>query len=255
MTPAQNTVNSPRWPIYVISLKDADARRDAITRQFQKISLDFTFFNAIDGRRALPPEYESWVDRDKTFTNLNREMSDGEYACAISHMSVYLKIISGNHDGAIILEDDAILTSLFEDFVKNSGYKAAPLVQLDHRGGMVSRLSKKIPIGDFIHLRAATLNPQLTTAYSISYDAANYILRNGLPLSGTADWPCDITTLPTLLATPQVVTHPSLENDDSTLSEQRSKKYTQNKGRWRRFYTTSYWMRWWKKRIMSTKIS
>lgn len=247
--------NFSYWPIYVISLKDSIDRRRSIAKQFDYFSLKFSFFEAVDGRAVLPQQYEGWVDRRKTIDRLGREMSDGEYACAISHMEVYKKILSDHNDGAIVLEDDAILTPLFVDFLRYSGYLAAPLIQLDHRAGFVSRFAKNLKIGDAILLRSASLNPQLTTAYSINSKAAKYLLERGLPLSGTADWPCDITPLPVYLASPRVVIHPEDTVGNSTLTEQRSRKQIKSRNKWIRFFEFSYWKRWFIKRVESKRIS
>lgn len=243
------------WPIYVISLIDSTKRRETIIEQFDGLSLKFSFFDAIDGREKIPAQYESLIDRQTTILNLGREMSDGEYACAISHMEIYKKIVMEKLDGAIIFEDDAILTPLFLDFLKYSGYKMAPLIQLDHRGGFVHRFANKIKIGRSITLRRATLNPQLTTAYSINSSAAQYLLEHGLPLAGTADWPCDITVLSANLTSPCIIKHPKDNLASSTLAEQRLKKVNKVKYRWKKFANSNYWKRWWIKRVISKRIS
>ena len=84
-----STKNEPGWPILVISLQDAAERRAAVSRQLDALGLPFEFRDAIDGRSGLPAAYESQLDRPGTEAHFGRQMSDGEYACALSHLAAY----------------------------------------------------------------------------------------------------------------------------------------------------------------------
>ena len=107
------TVNNTAWPIFVISLKDATERRENITKQLNDCNLPFSIMDAIDGRKGLPAPFEPMVDRDPSRSRISRGLTDGEFACALSHMAVYRHVVENNLPGAIVLEDDAILTPLF----------------------------------------------------------------------------------------------------------------------------------------------
>lgn len=238
------------WPIIIISLPDAFERRQRITQQLNGLDLPFTIFNAIDGRHGLPIEYESMIDRAPERSRLSRKLSDAEYACALSHQAVYRQIIDDNLQGAIVLEDDAILTPLFSEFLAVEGYTTANLIQLDHLDGRVSRFGKERCLGARIRLKHAAANASLTTGYSISWNGAKYILQKSLPLRGTADWPCDITALGSMLALPRIVHHPDPSEENSYIEPQRSlvsqpQKTKTSNGR---FFYKSYWKRWWFKR-------
>lgn len=126
MTSAQPSTSAGRWPIWVVSLPSAQDRRALIARNFAAAGLEFEFFDAIDGRKGLAPEYEAMVDRVRTLERDGTPMTDGEYACALSHQAVYLRIIEEDLPGAIVLEDDAMLTPAFRQFYLERGYEAAP---------------------------------------------------------------------------------------------------------------------------------
>jgi glycosyl transferase family 25 len=247
-------LNNDSWPIFVISLLDASQRRENITRQLNNCSLPFTIMDAIDGRNGLPMRYEHLIDRDPTRSKTDRQLADGEYACALSHMAVYHHICDNNLQGAIVLEDDAILTPLFSEFMDTRGYNKADLVQLDHSGGRIWRLSKKQRLNQNIQLVVAASNATLTTGYSISRQGAEFILANSFPIHRTADWPCDLISLPVMLVLPRVVDHPdlataasSLEAERSLMAGERVRKPKKRKSI-RRIFSTSYWRRWWFKR-------
>lgn len=99
------------WPVLVISLPDEVQRRSAIAAQLAALSIPFEFVDAIDGRSGLPAEFEARIDRARTQRVLGRPMSEAEYACALSHMRVYERIVAEKLAGAIVLEDDAIVGS------------------------------------------------------------------------------------------------------------------------------------------------
>ncbi|OOY02725.1 glycosyltransferase family 25 protein [Thioclava sp. F28-4] len=113
-----STENEPDWPILVISLQDAAKRRAMVSKQLEALGLSFKFFDAIDGRSGLPAAYESQVDRAGTEAYFGRPMSDGQYACALSHLAVYRQIVEEKLPGAIILKDDAILGDAFALFLR-----------------------------------------------------------------------------------------------------------------------------------------
>jgi glycosyl transferase, family 25 len=216
-------MNSDCWRIFVISLKDATDRRESIARQLKALSLDFDFLDAIDGRDGLAEPFEDWIDRQATRTRLGRDMSDGEYACAISHMIIYKRIIEKKLPGAIILEDDAVLTPQFRDFLAYGVFKSAPLIQLDHRNARVFRFARGKRFEGALTIKRAAFNPELTTAYSISLEAARFMVANGLPITGTADWPCDVTRIPCWITLPRLARQLDVAVSESSLDAGRKR--------------------------------
>lgn len=244
------------WKIFVVSLPDAYARKKVIVRQLQNLLLSYEFVRAIDGRTGLPRQYESMIDRLGTFTRLGRSMTDAEYACALSHMSIYKRVVDDNLPGAIVLEDDAILSPLFKEFIDVRGYEAGELIQLDHLHGDVWRFHHPTILTNHIRLARAARNASLTSGYSISRSAASYLLRHGQPLRGLADWPCDVTTIPSFLTLPRIVHQDNISGESSVIEAERASAVinTPKKSRARRFFLRNYWRRWWFKR-MTKRVS
>ena len=94
-------------PVFVVSLPDCIDRREVIARALHHLGIEFEFVDAVDGRHGLDPQYEDQIDRVAT-RRAGRILSDAEFACALSHISVYQRIVLENIAYALILEDDAV---------------------------------------------------------------------------------------------------------------------------------------------------
>lgn len=205
--------NNQRWLIFVISLRDAEKRRVEIARQLHGLGLSFEIVDATDGRHGLTPEQEKLIDRPGTLARIEREMTDAEYACALSHLGVWQQILERDLPGAIVLEDDAILDRPFADFLNEQGYDAAPLVLLDHEKARVWRWTRPVCTPQGYTLIGVVGRPYRTTGYTISLRGAAFLVANSLPLRRPADWPCDIMALKPLAVLPRLVDRPEDEVD------------------------------------------
>ena len=130
------------WPIFVISLPDAAARRQAVTARLSDIGLEGTFIDAVDGRNGLPADLETRIDRVSAKAHFHRDLSDAEFACAMSHRRVYQHILDQGLEGAVVLEDDAVPQPGFKEFLRDEGYKTAELILFDHQGAFYLPWSK-----------------------------------------------------------------------------------------------------------------
>lgn len=238
------------WPIFVVSLADALERRESVSAQLQALGLTANIIDAVDGRWGLSPEVERLIDRDRAEARVGRTVSGGEFACALSHQGLYQRILDERLPGAIILEDDAILTPHFAEFIRLKGYLAADLVQMDHLDARVWPQGRR-GFSPGITFFPLAENASLSTGYSLSAKAAHYILARSRPLAGLADWPCNLMPLAPLVTLPHLVDHPNTEVSGSTLERERDaarKSVAPSGSRALRFFRASYWRRWWFKR-------
>ena len=237
------------WPIWVLSLPDSTDRRAEVRAQFEAIGLPFSFLDAVDGRNGLPDEFERQVDRAETRAHYGYPMSDGEYACALSHQLAYKKIAVEGWPGAIILEDDVILTARFREFCDSRSYEAGSLIQLFYFDAVVWKFGHRgTPVAG---LRRLAESAWMTVGYSISADAAANIRANSLPLWGKPDWPCDTARIVRHYITePRIVLHPDPERSVSILNAARHSMVPEGfdysagyaKG-WRRLLSLASWKR------------
>jgi len=99
--------------IFVINLKSAVKKRENMTNILDKYTQDYTFFEAIDGKELKDDEYKinlNWMNPyDNTHTTY------GEVGCALSHYSLWKKMMDENIEKALILEDDIIIKN--PDFI------------------------------------------------------------------------------------------------------------------------------------------
>lgn len=105
MPPKQDTGGGASLHAYVINLRRSEARRAHVTRELAKTQLDWELVDAVDARqeRLDPSELVSAEARQKG------GFRPGAIACALSHRSVYERVLATSQDVALILEDDVIL--------------------------------------------------------------------------------------------------------------------------------------------------
>ncbi len=115
--------------VFVISLPDCRDRRTRISAALDGLGLPFEFFDAVDGRQGFPPERESEIDRTEAWRKGNF-LTDAEFACALSHIDVYRRIVSENIDHALVLEDDVIPQPDLVRYLAGRHYEDASLTQL-----------------------------------------------------------------------------------------------------------------------------
>ncbi|MFV2029939.1 glycosyltransferase family 25 protein [Neisseria sp. S1] len=98
---------------YVISLPQAEERRQHIRNEFDAKNIPFKFFD------ALQPSFELQQHIVKILPRLQDEpnMTDGEKACLMSHLSLWQKCLEEDLPYIAIFEDDIVLGSQAEKFL------------------------------------------------------------------------------------------------------------------------------------------
>ncbi|SIT83320.1 glycosyltransferase family 25 protein [Pontibaca methylaminivorans] len=193
------------WPIFVLTLEGDDDRRAELANTLERQGLSYELVMGVDGRAGLPAEYEKLVDRNAATESLGRPMTDGEFACALSHRAVYKRILDENLPGAIILEDDAILKPSFGDFVRARDYEKAPMILAYYAYGRAVRFTRRIVSQGTLH--RAAVQCTMACAYTISQTAAGRLLKATTPVKSPADWPCSLYELDAWLMVPRLASH------------------------------------------------
>lgn len=99
--------------ILVISLLRSPDRREAIAARLNALGLDFTFVDAVDAKMLSTESVEAIQGAQRVHRDYGRVIGATEIACAMSHTAAYQEIQSTGLDGAIVLEDDAIIDEHF----------------------------------------------------------------------------------------------------------------------------------------------
>ena len=92
--------------IYIINLKRDFEKKVHMQNICKKFKLNPEFIDAVDGKFLSRKEIKTVYSKEEAIKNIGREMTKGEIACALSHKSIYQKMIDDNIDNALILEDD-----------------------------------------------------------------------------------------------------------------------------------------------------
>lgn len=182
-------------PVFVLSLPDCYERRSRISKSLYRLGLSFEFVDAIDGRNGLPKEYENQIDRLKTI-KAGRIMCDAEFACSLSHISIYRRIVEEKIEYALILEDDVKPLPSLIKYLSGRYFEDAELTQLYYDKAYVRRKGAKSLFDNYTsHLCSPKMNIYRTCSYVISRRAAEHFIKNDLPVTQVADWPDSIETL------------------------------------------------------------
>ena len=91
--------------IFVISLPDAEARRERAARQLEELGLAFEFFDAMRGDQVMADGYFDRCDEEEWLLNTGHPMSPGEVGCFASHRSMWQKCVDLD-EPIMIMEDD-----------------------------------------------------------------------------------------------------------------------------------------------------
>ena len=180
------------------------------------LGIDFEFVDAVDGRHGLDPQYEDQIDRAEA-RRRGRILSDSEFACALSHITVYRHIVSKQITYALILEDDAVPSPKLVEFLAGHHYRDADLIQLYSTRAYVRRSGSKRLFGAHIsYVRTPRLNTASAVAYTVSYRAALHFVLHAVPVTKEADWPLCIEALlmkrQFRVISPPLVEHSSAES-------------------------------------------
>ena len=238
-------------PIFIITLPDAQQRREPLIGQLHRAGIAHELWIGVDGRHGLPPDEERYVDRDKAKRVSHRVLGDAEFACALSHHHLYAEIVTRDLPGAIILEDDARVAEPFFSFHDGLEVGDWDLLLLDHKKTFVHRAASfALPGGAVAH--PISVAGYLTTGYAISVSGAHAMRDRSLPITAPADWPCDITELRSYAAMPRLVGHPGKSEAQSDIRHLRTDVVPLH--RLERFVRPGYWRRK-ALRLMTRRIS
>lgn len=209
-------------PVFVVSLPDCTNRRNTISQALQNLGIAFEFVDAVDGRHGLDPQYEDQIDRAAA-RRAGRILSDAEFACALSHLSVYRRIVSQNLAYALILEDDAVPSPKLVEFLGGRHYHDAELTQLYCSRSYVGRWDTYSLLHHHTsYVRVPRVKVTGAVAYTVSYRAALHFTNHAVPITKEADWPTCIEALikkrQCRVIHPPLVMHPTRHQGQSMIS-------------------------------------
>lgn len=165
---------------YVISLPEAKERRAQIKEQLGRFSIEFAFFDAVDGRQYDVNAHTAYNGK-KRRKFFGRDMTGGELGCLLSHRAIYQNMIAQNTEIALILEDDAVLDERFPQAIDLLKKTDTPFELVRFLGSAkVANLEKRLvtKLDDTFSLHRLRTTPGGAHAYVLTYEAAKKLYEH-----------------------------------------------------------------------------
>jgi glycosyl transferase family 25 len=203
-----------RINILVISLKRSLDRRNQVEQEMQKISLPWSFLDAVDGSALTTPPIEYKPSKVKRLQGY--ALTPNEIGCYLSHKEAWRRCVAENIP-TLILEDDFVLSSDFEatlntllnevtewNFVRLQGLYEVPFKKVLEQPGFALVKNQ----GDAVGATAYLLKPQIAsqlTKHSVDiYEPVDHFLehhqKHGLEFLAIRPYPVDITRAKSTIA-------------------------------------------------------
>lgn len=168
---------------FVVNLKQSVHRRFHIQQQADAINLPIELIDAIDGKSLTNEELARYVDCFE-----ESALTKGEIGCALSHLSIYEKMVAENIPLALILEDDVVLSPALPQILAELeclNPADVPTVCLLNSVGRYIDRDKFLSNGKYKIV--PTLDSLSAYSYVINLKAAQNLLTFSLPIKWEAD--------------------------------------------------------------------
>ncbi|MBP6116417.1 MAG: glycosyltransferase family 25 protein [Neisseriaceae bacterium] len=170
--------------VFIVNLKRCTDKKQAMAAQCQQLGVpNVTFIEAVDGQTLSAQTLAS-----KVYHFEEACLTKGEVGCALSHFSIYQKMVAEAMPYALILEDDVILPPNFMDVIE----KLKPTIDKPFAKilslGQANRITKKKSyhhVGP--HHEYLAVSAFGTYAYLINLEAAKNLTQALLPIRYEAD--------------------------------------------------------------------
>ena len=171
-------------PIFVINLARSVERRAAVERHLHGLGLEFEVIDAVDARTLSPDALGTIAGSEK--------IPIGQVACALSHLSVYERVVSRRIPMASVLEDDGRLLpaiGLVRTGCLTSDFDVCLLDSADrnHRGVVCFDPDSKTAIAPGIDTYELSDGPFCLHAYLISLSGAQKRAAQIVPVREAID--------------------------------------------------------------------
>jgi glycosyl transferase, family 25 len=182
---------------YVVNLARSLDRRAHITAELKKTELDYDIVTAVDGR-DLDLSDTTIVDPSLPFIDPSLPIVDiglaaGTAGCALSHLSVYQRIIADGLDEALVLEDDVTLPADLRDLADAIGDQlaGAEVALLSYDSPEPCRMSREgsmnLSSSRVLALPIDIRQPRGAGAYIVTREACERMIKSLLPVRIQAD--------------------------------------------------------------------
>jgi glycosyl transferase, family 25 len=171
--------------VYVISLPEAENRRAFMRFQLDSPGMpEWRFVDAVRGSSLTENEISEFYDEKSA----NPKLTRGEIGCAISHVDALKQVLSNEDEFAIILEDDAVLSTWFIDIfdkIKSFAREKQECVVIMNCAQIYFRFGR-VRIGRYHYLHKINV-VHGSQGYLVTRKSAKLLLDSRMPISRNAD--------------------------------------------------------------------
>lgn len=164
-------------PIYVINMASSTERLADVTAQMERLNLTFERIEAVVGAELSQDEINKVYDADANKKRHHRNLTPGEIGCYVSHRKAWQKIVEGDSEFALVLEDDIHindnLTACFELVTKSMGWDFLKISDTED-----VKVANKKRLNSEFDLVSYNKVPNRTMAYFLSKPAAIKMLEH-----------------------------------------------------------------------------
>lgn len=176
------------WPVFVINMSANTTRMAHVTDELARLGVDFTRFEAVDGRALSAEEMARVYDPVANLRRARHPMIGPEIGCYLSHVALWEKIAASGAEGGIIFEDDftaasdlaAVLAAVSKD---DGEWDIAKLFS--------ARVGQKVmdrrPLVAGREIAVPYKVPNTMLGYAVRRDAAATLAARALPMSRPID--------------------------------------------------------------------
>ena len=165
--------------IYIINLPTSIERKKNIEKQFKNTNINFSYFNAVNGKENPEHHLFSRYNKEYNIKNRGRELNLGQLGCFASHYLLWEECLKIN-EPIVVLEDDALINiELFKEFINDSSdfqdtFECIRLFQNK------KRKHSSLTIDTFKKFKIARFNKghRSTTGYFLTPSAAQKFINN-----------------------------------------------------------------------------
>jgi len=179
-------------PIYVINLQRSVERRNFISKQLNKSEVEYKFIDAVDAMNTPNIEEHALKKATLNLNNLEMPLPRGHIACVLSHIKAYEEIINQNHEFALIIEDDVLVSNGIKTILNS----VQPYLEDDKVVFLYTRFFNSVEfvtitslVDSYSLCESASEKSLLrgTQAYIISKKLAQKLAQNLYPVKGVID--------------------------------------------------------------------
>ena len=168
------------FPVWVLNLERSTGRRKIMQEQLDRLGLQHEFIPAVDGR-SLSAEQIGLYSKKSALQNKYRELGRGEIGCALSHASMWQKLVDIGQEAVLILEDDVLIGEMFPPILFMCNNLPADWDFINFKTDVV-----QVPFGepfyDIYRFCRFVSPPNRTCAYLLSRSGAQKLLRQVFPI-------------------------------------------------------------------------